>query len=355
MECHFAAPGEARETVPFGDALLHRLPGPPMPGNPAYRLFGPRAGIDRLIEEIAPDVIEVASHYVLPQLVRCATGRLPRPPRVVGFFHSHPRQVVENVAHALPGRVAGDALAEVVWSLFQHQHARYDATLVASASMQRELEVRGVPRVHRVGLGVDVDVFHPGAAGPVIEGATPTVCYVGRFTVDKELALVLNAFDRIHERTGARLVLVGGGPLRARLDAFAASRQAVVVRDFLDAPADVARVIAASDVVVVPSRAETFSFATAEALACGTLVVGPDEGAVTDLIGASGAGATFAAGDPDAFGDALEGLLARPRGERQELGRRGRDHVVRDLTWPAVVQRIYGVYRSVLADGAVPG
>ena len=102
--------------------------------------------------------------------------------------------------------------------------------------------------------------------------------------------------------------------------------------------------------------AETFSFSTAEALACKTLVVGPDEGAVTDIIGASGAGAgaTFAAGNPDALGDALEGMLARSRGERQALGRRGRDHVVRDLTWPTVVQRIYDVYRSVLPDGSVP-
>ena len=100
--------------------------------------------------------------------------------------------------------------------------------------------------------------------------------------------------------------------------------------------------------------AETFSFSTAEALARGTLVVGPDEGAVTDIIGASGAGATFAAGNPDALGDALEGMLARSRGERQALGRRGRDHVVRDLTWPTVVQRIYDVYRSVLPEGSVP-
>ena len=33
VECHFVVPGDARTTEPFGDATLHRLPGPPMPGN----------------------------------------------------------------------------------------------------------------------------------------------------------------------------------------------------------------------------------------------------------------------------------------------------------------------------------
>lgn len=346
VECHFAVPGEARAAEAFGGGTLHRLPGPSMPGNGAYRLFGLRAGVGELIRALAPDVIEVASHYVLPGLVLRAARRAPRPPRVVGFFHSHPRQVVENVSHALPGRAGGDALAEAVWSFFRRQHGRYDATLVASPTMARELTGRGFPGVREVGLGVDVEVFSPAAAGDAPRGGPPAICYSGRFTVDKELPVLLAAFDRVHAATGASLMFVGDGPMRPRLVEFARGRPAVSVRPYLDAPADVARVLASSDAVVVSSRDETFSLSTAEAIACGTLVVGPGGGAVADLIDCTGAGRCFRAGDADSLAGALIGALTADAAARRAQGAAGRASLVERYTWSAVMARLCDVYRD---------
>jgi len=345
VECHFAVPGEVRSTEAFGDGTMHRLPGPPMPGNDAYRLFGLRAGIGELIQRLQPDVIEVASHYALPGIVLRAARSAANPPRVVGFFHSHPRQVVENVVQALPAPVGGDALAEGVWAFFRRQHSRYDATLVASPTLARELVDRGYPRVREVGLGVDVEVFTPDAAGAA-RGGPPTICYSGRFTVDKELPVLLAAFDRVHAATGARLLFVGDGPMRAQLEAFAGSRGAVTVRPYLDSPAEVARVLASSDVVVVSSRAETFSLSTAEAISCGTLVVGTAGGAVADLIEYTGAGRTFRAGDSASLGGALIGALSTDAAARRAQGVAGRARLVERYTWAAVMQRLYDVYRD---------
>ena len=42
IDCHFVVPGRAATEEPFGQAILHRLPGPPLPGNAHYRLFGSR-------------------------------------------------------------------------------------------------------------------------------------------------------------------------------------------------------------------------------------------------------------------------------------------------------------------------
>jgi alpha-1,6-mannosyltransferase len=342
VDCHFVVPGETRGDEPFGGGTLHRLPGPPMPGNPAYRLFGLHAGLGDLIRALAPDVIEIASHYVLPALTLCAARRMPRRPRVVGFFHSHPRQVVENVAHALPG-ASGDALAEVMWRFLVRQHSRYDATLVASPSVSRELTRRGCPHVHLVGLGVDTAVFAPDARPPERAGA-PVVTYSGRFTVDKELPLLLDAFDRVHLRTGALLLLVGDGPLRGRLEEHARAHAAVTVRPYLDASTDVARVLAGSDVVVVPSRTETFSLSTVEAIAAGSLVVGPDEGAVADLIRDTGAGRCFRAGDADSLAAALVDVLSLDAAARRAQCLAGRARVLDRYTWDAVMARIHAVY-----------
>jgi len=313
-----------------------------MPGNPAYRLFGLHAGLGDLIRALSPDVIEIASHYVLPALTLRAARRLPRPPRVVGFFHSHPRQVVENVAHALPG--GGDALAEVMWRYFVRQHSRYDATLVASPTVSHELMRRGCPNVHLVGLGVDAAVFAPDARPPERAGSAPVVTYSGRFTVDKELPLLLDAFDRVHARTGARLQIVGDGPLRRHLEDYARRRPAVSVLPYLDASADVARVLAGSDAVVVPSRTETFSLSTVEAIAAGSLVVGPDQGAVADLIRDTGAGRCFRAGDAGSLAGALVDVLALDAAARRAQGLAGRDRVLERYTWDAVMARIHAVY-----------
>ncbi len=346
VECHFVVPGASRSREPFGDGTMHRLPGPPMPGNPAYRLFGARAGIGELIRELQPDVIEIASHYALPGIVLREVRRLPRPPKVVGFFHSHPRQVVENITHSLPVRDVGDTLAEAVWAFFRRQHSRYDATLVASPTMERELTRRGFPRVREVGLGVDVEVFTPDAAGVRPDGAAPVICYSGRFTSDKELPLLLAAFDAVHAVTGARLDLVGDGPLRPRLEEFARTRSAVTVRPYLASPAAVARTLASSDVVVVPSRSETFSLSTAEAIACGALVVGPDGGAVSDLVRGTGAGRCFEAGDVSSLRDALIEALALDVEARRTLGVVGRGRLIERYTWSAVMSRLCAVYRD---------
>lgn len=349
VECHFAVPAAERGEEPFGDGTLHKLPGPPMPGNAAYRLFGLNAGVGDLIRALRPDVIEVATHYALPGIVLRAARATASRPRVVGFFHSHPRQVVENVAHALPRPACGDALAGGLWRFFRAQHARYDATLVASPAMLRELTARGYPRVFEVGLGVDTDTFAPPAeeGGRAARDVAPVVTYSGRFTVDKELPLLLDAFDRVHAATGARLEFIGDGPLRARLDAFARARPAVRVRPYLDAPADVARALAASDAVVVPSRTETFSLSTAEALACGAPVVGPDEGGVADLVRFAGAGRCFRAGDAGSLAGALVDVLTTPREARRAQGLAGRARIEARYTWDAVVARIHGVYDAV--------
>jgi translocation and assembly module TamB len=101
-----------------------------------------------------------------------------------------------------------------------------------------------------------------------------------------------------------------------------------------------------SDVVVVSSRAETFSLSTAEAISCGTLVVGTAGGAVADLIEYTGAGRTFRAGDSASLGGALLGALSTDAAARRAQGIAGRARLVERYTWAAVMQRLYDVYRD---------
>ncbi len=354
IDCHFVAPGGAREEQELGGGTLHLLPGPRVPFSPEYRLFRPFGGhLKTLLQRLAPDIVEVGSHYFLPDMVMRALGT--QRPALVGFFHTDfPRQLVEPLAKRFLPAGMDQSAVNLAWSFARRQFARYDASLVASREISEWLRGLGFPGVRWVGLGVDVDVFHPIERAAREAEAPPTVSYVGRLSPEKELGLLTEIWDDVHARTGARLRLIGAGPSRASFERFAETRPSVSVEPYLDRPTDVATVLASSDVVVLTSGTETFSLATAEALACGTPVVGPARGAVGELVVESGGGLAFSAGSSAALGHALRTLLALEPDARRAVGKSGRAHILKHFTWDRVGARLADAYGAVLEGRGRP-
>jgi alpha-1,6-mannosyltransferase len=380
VECHFVVPGRRRSDEALEQGTLHRLPGPPLPGNGQYRLFGRTSALMDLLGELRPDVIEVGSHYRLPGIARRLLARLGAVqhglrPRLVGFFHSDiARTLVEPLLRPLPRLLAG-SLLDAVWRWVRRQHQLYDLTLVASQTVADQLRARGVPRVRWVGLGVDTDVFRPPAprhrsivmgtlegsptppamvrAGPspaAPHATVPTLLYAGRLSADKDLGTLLAAADEIHQATAAQLHIVGEGPWRPRLERLAATRRWMRVERYLASRPALAERLGAADAVITPGARETFSLTTAEALACGTPVIAPDSGGAGELVGESGGGLRFPAGDARALARATIDLLWRPPQARLEMGERGRGYIVGRYTWPAVMQRMLAAYQAPEAE-----
>jgi alpha-1,6-mannosyltransferase len=356
VDCHFVVPGPGGgpSEEQFGGGVLHRIAGPALPGHDAYRMFGRVDRLMALLRRLDPDVIEFGSHTFLPWIVRRALradggGRSKRP-AMVGFFHSNfPGTVVQPFARRLLPPPLARAAVRAAWRWVRHRYGQYDATLVASREVETLLRANGIPRVTRVGLGVDVDVFRP---RPPAFRERPTLVYAGRLAPDKGFDVVARAFPAIAAATGARLRIIGDGPNRAEARRLAAAHAGVSVEGYLDRPESVAGALAAADVVLVPGPFETFSLITAEAMACATPVIAANRGGANELVEASGGGAAFAAGRPDALARVVIKLLARPAAQRRQMGALGRAHVVRHLTWRAVMGRIHDVYQNLI-DGAV--
>jgi alpha-1,6-mannosyltransferase len=226
-----------------------------------------------------------------------------------------------------------------------------DCTIVASEWVRRDLEALGIDRVAHVPLGVDLDLHHPrrrawAAATRRRHGlpAGPLVLYLGRFSREKGIDRLLDAWPAVRRRTGASLALVGDVP--GALPMPERSGLGVHLVPFVRDRHLVADLHAAADVMVSPGCCETFGLAALEALASGTPVVAADQGGVGELVRRSGAGRTFHAPDPVDLAAQLEALLddgpATP-------GARGRAYAEAEHDWDVVFDRLFGVYDRLVA------
>lgn len=152
------------------------------------------------------------------------------------------------------------------------------------------------------GLGVDLAEFDPEAVAPAAwPGASPRVLCVGSLTARKNVIALADAFATLD---GGSLVFVGDGELRDELE----GRERVSVTGVVP-HAEVARWIAAADVVCQPSLAEPFGIAALEALALARPVLVSANGGAAEFVPPQ-AGVVVDPLDPQALARALRAALA---------------------------------------------
>lgn len=193
-------------------------------------------------------------------------------------------------------------------------------------------KIRAIPN------GCDAAIFHPQPKGDAraalgVDGDVPLVTYVGRLVPEKGLRELLDAMAALAQRLpGLQLALVGEGPMRAELDAKVAATPGVRVHlPGAQGPREVARWMAASDVVTLPSYSEGHPNVLVEALACGRPVVATPVGGIPEVVDAD-CGLLVAVRDPAALAEGLAAALARAWDE-DALSRRfsrGWDRVAAD-------------------------
>jgi glycosyltransferase involved in cell wall biosynthesis len=152
----------------------------------------------------------------------------------------------------------------------------------------------------------------------------------------------------------ATFVLAGDGPLRPALEAQA---QALGVADrcvFLGHRADVADLLAVSDVLVLPSLYEGLPVSVLEAMAAERPVVATAIGGTDEAITSERTGLLVPPRDPAALAAAIHRLQADPDLARR-LASAGRERVEREFSSDVMALQVMGIYDEVLAEtGAMP-
>ena len=217
-------------------------------------------------------------------------------------------------------------------------HRRFIAVSEGTAEKLTALNPRA--RVEVIGNGVERTIFdEPARLGR-------DVLCIGRLELGgKGLDLLLAAWSRIAGQVDGDLVIAGRGPDERRVRQLA-DRLGVAGRVRFAgwvSGAEKARLLAASRLVVVPSRAETFGIVAVEALAAGTPVVAFDIPCLREVVPPE-VGRLVPAFDVEALAATLAALY--PDTERvRALGGAGRAFA-RNFDWDVLAGRVADVYRA---------
>lgn len=344
-------PGPDGQLGDDGNLRCYRVRGPEIPLDRNYRFLLDRAAVRRVLAHERPDLIEVGSPWLVPWVVRRAARDLGIP--TAWFYHTHFPAIIAPPGSGTPAwrRAAGRA----AWAYVRRLASAHRAVLVASDGVARALEQHGVRNVHRITLGVDLAHFTPArraereavlARHGLPDG--PLALYLGRFTEEKRLEVVIDAWRAVGREAGATLVLVGTGPREARLRARA---QGLAVRwlPFERDRSRVADLLAAADLYLAPGPAETFGLSALEALASGTPVLSVDVGGVADRVRTSGVGACYPVDDAAACAGQAVRLLGQDRAGQAAAARAWAEM---HHAQAAAFDRLFATYETLVAPGA---
>ena len=321
--------GSAQMPIAGSDARTAQLRSVPLPSYPQVRVtVASTPHVAGLLADFAPDVVHLASPLVLGWHGQAAANLLRMP--TVAVYQT------DVIAYAAKYGVPGGA--PLVASHVRRLHRRSTLTLAPSTAAVAQLRELGVDRVRLWGRGVDTERFAPTrrsdawrskiAPGEILVG------YVGRLAAEKQL----EDLRVLADLSGVRLVIIGEGPARGRLER---ELPGAVFTGFLGGT-DLARAVASLDVFVHPGESETFCQGIQEALASGVPVVATGRGGPLDLVHNSINGWLYEPGDLRAMRDAVadltgDGLKARAFGV---AGRRG----VLGRSWAALGDQLLEHY-----------
>ena len=241
------------------------------------------------------------------------------------------------------------------------------ARLMASADfIKKDLSVlAGVPeaRVDVVGEGIDLKEFHPGVDGSGFRAEfgipwdAPVFGLVAMIRGEKGHNHFVNAASNVLRKIpGARFVIVGDGQpahvekLRVKvLKIFPRQPSPVILTGYRE---DVPEIMAAIDVLVVPSMQEAQTIVIPQAFATGKPVIASNVGGIPEIVRHGKNGLLFRAGDEQGLAEAMVQIAESPDFARC-LGVAGLELARRELAFDNKMDLLLASYRRAIGRNSI--
>jgi phosphatidylinositol alpha 1,6-mannosyltransferase len=330
------APGPGPDRCGPNDSVpVVRVPSVGLPAYPSLSVGLPTGRIRRTIEEFEPDVVHLAAPVLLGEAAGRAAQSLALP--AVAVYQT------DLVGFARRYRLG--AASGATWAWLRRVHNQADLTLAPSSLAEWDLRRHGIGPVARWARGVDLERWHPRHRSPALRRqllgprGEILVGYSGRLAAEKRIGHLAH----LSGLPGVRLVVVGDGPARGRLERELRGASFLGYRS----GAELAQIVASLDVFVHTGPHETFCQAIQEALAAGVPVVAPASGGPLDLVRHGLTGWLYPAENPSVLREAVAAVAA-DADLRRAMGEAGRASV-EGRSWSAVGEQLVAFYRQVAA------
>jgi len=231
-------------------------------------------------------------------------------------------------------------IAKPVWGFLAERLDRR----IAVSEMARRSADRWLPGEYEIVPNGVLIPPHADAAG-----RENRIVFGGRHEQRKGLHVLLQAWPRIRERTGATLRVCGADPLRVKLlmGRLHVDPEGVDVLGFLPQEDYTQELLHAKALVAPSLGGESFGIVLARALACATPVVASDIDGYRDVMTPETC-IPFPPGDVDGLVAGVEALLSdEPR--RQAMGAAGRELAQSRYAWDAIARRLVDIYERAAA------
>jgi glycosyltransferase involved in cell wall biosynthesis len=318
------------------------LRGLPIPRYPQLKMGLPAKGaLVKMWSFRRPDVVHIVTEGPLGWSALQAARKLKLP--VTSDFRTN--------FHAYSRHYGIGWLQKPIFAYLRKFHNHTSATLVPTESLRAELAAMGFRNTHVVARGVDTERFSPARRSITLRqqwGAdenTTVAIYVGRLASEKNLGLLIEAYEAMREKDSRmKLVIVGDGPMRIELqgrcpNAIFAGQQ---VGD------DLAMHYASGDVFIFPSMTETYGNVTPEAMGSGLALLAYDYAAASQLIVNNQNGMLAPLGNARAFVEQAAALAIDK--ERIRALRLAARLTAESTGWPAVVAEFESVLRDAIRN-----
>jgi alpha-1,6-mannosyltransferase len=346
-------PGARDEVVEEDRAITVTVASPRVPGSPNYRLLLRNGAVGAALRRFRPDLVECQDAYNLPWAAIAYRKRAPETALVAAYMTDFPTVYAERPFARFMGRPLANLCGRICYAYCGALYRRFDALYSLSENGgTTKLRSLGIDNVDVVPLGVEVGEFAPAKRDPSfrhrlgLAGDQPLLIYVGRLDGEKKPDVVVDAFRKLPHALGAKLALLGEGPLKDSIAALGDPR--IILPGYVRSRPELARWLASADVYASAMADETFGISIIEAQASGLPVVGIAAGAMIDRVTAAN-GRLGPVGDADAM---ARNILDIWQSDRRAMSQQARAHALQ-FSWDRSMEALFGrVYPAAFARRA---
>lgn len=336
------------------EATVHRLRSHAVPTHEYFRICFPweiNPEIKELLNTIQPDVVHAQCHYMIGQGALAFANK--RGIRTVATNHFMP----ENLDPFLPfpqwfKRIVARNSWRDMGKIMGKANVVTTPTPLAARAMSRYARLSTVLPLSN---GIDSSHYERGATEKIGRNPFPTILFVGRLAVEKNVNEIIDALALMKSVPDAHLEVIGGGEQREPLEKLARESGLADRVRFLGHVDDeeLRTAYLRCDVFCQPGTAELQSLVTLEALSASKPVVLANAMALPHLVDNGINGYLFEPGDRNDLAEKLDAILALGPEDRAVMGKAGHQKAALH-SHSKTMDTFEAIYRGAGAEDFLP-